>query len=219
MDRIQVKICGITTPETARLALDLGVDAVGLVFFDKSPRHVSREMARVICNALPGRVARVGVFVNLSPEEILACVRETGITHAQLHGVESNCEVLALEAAGIRVIKALFLNMQPGFSQMGSYGSSAFLLECARGALPGGNGLSWNFQKVRDLRARRPVVLAGGLTPETVSQALISARPDAVDVSSGVESTPGVKDPVLMRRFMEAVRNSRCTATRGRAFS
>ncbi|SHE89664.1 phosphoribosylanthranilate isomerase [Desulfacinum infernum DSM 9756] len=216
---MEIKICGITRREDARIAASLGVDAVGFVFYPKSPRHVSRETARDLAAALPESVARVGVFVDETVDRVLETARFCGLTHVQLHGQETPEEVAALEAQGLRVVKALFVNRAPGLDVQDRYRPTAFLVECAGVSLPGGNALAWDWASAKDRVRHRPMILAGGLDPHNVARAVRAAEPAAVDVSSGVERRPGEKDAQKMEAFVNAVRRLSPPAVEGRIFS
>ena len=144
----------------------------------------------------------VGVFVDEPVEAILDLARFCGLDLAQLHGAETPEDVAALESAGVRVVKALFANREPGFAEARRYGASGFLVECAGGTLPGGNALSWDWASARGVGAGRPLILAGGLAADNLAWAVERACPRAVDVSSGVEISPGNKDLVKVREFL-----------------
>lgn len=204
---IQIKICGLTTPEMAVRCAELGPDAVGLVFFPKSPRHVSDAVARAICEALPDDVQKVGVFVDESEHYVLEKARYCGLTAVQLHGRETPETVARLRGEGLVVLKGLFASREPSMAAAGDYDPTGFLLECGKGVLPGGNAEVWDWSGARPFGQRYPLVLAGGLSPENVAEAIAAAEPDAVDVSSGVESAPGVKDMKKIESFIAAVKS------------
>ncbi len=204
----QVKICGITTPETAEACVRLGADAIGCVFFAKSPRNISQEQAREICAAVSGRVATVGVFVNEPADTVAKIVAECGFSCAQLHGKEPQKTVDQLLGQGITVVKALFATREPYIGEAGQYCPSAYLVECGRGSLPGGNAEVWDWRGARKARQAGPLILAGGLSPDNVAAAIKEVFPDAVDVSSGVEAAPGKKDLKKVALFITAVRRS-----------
>jgi phosphoribosylanthranilate isomerase len=205
----QVKICGLMHVEEALQCAELGVDAIGLVFHAKSPRNLSIEQAGEICRALPPKVARVGVFVDEDLPFIMQRVEQCGLTAVQLHGRESASLVQQLLLDGVKVIKAVFINGVPSIRDAAIMGASAYLAECVGGPLPGGNGAVWDWAAAADLSARFPTVLAGGLSSKNVVEAIRSAAPDAVDVSSGVESSPGRKNMDKVKSFLDAVRNTR----------
>jgi len=201
-----IKICGLTRPEEAAACADLGADAIGLIFYPPSPRFVEPRAAAAICAALPPAVARVGVFVDVGVDEILATVRRGGLTGVQLHGAEPPGAVEGLRREGLLVVKALFASRPPYLEAAADYDPDAFLVECGRGRLPGGNAATWHWADARPVAARGPLILAGGLSPDNVAEALHAASPDAVDVSSGVESAPGRKDLVRVAALIRAAR-------------
>lgn len=203
---VQVKVCGLTRPDEAVDCADRGADAIGLVFYPKSPRHVDTQQAGAICHALGRRVVTVGVFVDAGFDAIMETVGACGLRGVQLHGAESPELVDRLRGQGLVVIKALFANRKPLLAHAKRYNPSAFLAECAGGPLPGGNAKAWNWSEAKALGAEHPLVLAGGLDPENVCEAIAAAGPAVVDVSSGVEASPGRKDPEKVRRFIQALR-------------
>lgn len=202
---IQIKVCGLTDAKTAAACAALKIDAIGLVFYAKSPRCVSDAQAEEITAAVNGQAAVVGVFVDESADVILKKAKRCGLTGVQLHGRERPAEVTRLIDAGLMVIKALFQKREPSFQAVSRYGPSAFLVECGRGRLPGGTAQVWDWTDARAIAAKAPVILAGGLTPENVVQAVTLGRPHAVDVSSGVEISPGKKNLVKIEEFVTAV--------------
>lgn len=214
----QVKICGLKRPEEASLCAQMGASAIGCVFFPPSPRHVSEEEARDICQALPTSVWSVGVFVNESFSGIMRKIERCGLRAAQLHGQESSELVRKLMGEGVLVIKAIFLNAMPSLSDAESYAPSAYLVECAGGALPGGNAMEWDWSAGSALAPKCPLILAGGLNAGNISHAIEVASPDAVDVSSGVELEPGRKDINKVRDFLQAVSESACSRRLRRIF-
>ena len=202
---IQIKVCGLTEAKIAAACAALEIDAVGLVFYPQSPRCVSDVQAEEIAAAVNGRAAVIGVFVDEPADEILRKVKRCGLTGVQLHGRETPAEVTQLKNEGLTVIKALFQKRDPTFQSLFRYSPSAFLLECGRGQLPGGTARVWDWTGAKAIVANAPLILAGGLTPENVSQAVRRGRPDAVDVSSGVEASPGKKDLTKIKAFVSAV--------------
>ncbi|MHC1744058.1 MAG: phosphoribosylanthranilate isomerase [Syntrophobacteraceae bacterium] len=203
----QVKVCGLTRVDEAVGCAELGADAIGLVFFPRSPRFVTDELASAIVLALPPHVAKVGVFVDESFETVVRKVRDCGLTAVQLHGKESPQMAARLMKEGVRVFKALFANASPGLDDADRYAVTAYLVECAGGVLPGGNAMSWDWGMARELARTHPIILAGGLTPANVVDAIRRACPDAVDISSGVEARPGRKDLEKVKDFLRAVRD------------
>ncbi|MFC1811654.1 phosphoribosylanthranilate isomerase [Thermodesulfobacteriota bacterium] len=201
----QVKICGLTRVEEALGCVDLGVDAIGCVFYPKSPRNLTEEMAKSISLALPRHVKSVGVFVNESFNYIMRKVERCHLKAVQLHGQEPPQTISRLRKENLLVIKALFIDRNPPLDEASRYDASAFLLECGKGKLPGGNAMVWNWEKAYGFSDKFPLILAGGLSPENVSQAVNESVPDAVDVSSAVESVPGRKDLGKVKAFMDAI--------------
>jgi phosphoribosylanthranilate isomerase len=201
----QVKICGLTRPDEAVKCAASGADAVGLVFFSKSPRYVTIDQAKAICSALPQHTSRVGVFVDDPYERIMETVRACNLNAVQLHGNEAPQLVNDLIDQGLTVIKALYMRSVPSVDLVDSYNASAYLVECAKGVLPGGNAAAWNWENAYRFGKRPPMILAGGLALENIASAVSSAQPDAVDVSSGVESAPGRKDIPKVKTFIHKV--------------
>ena len=204
--RIFVKICGITSVEDARLALDAGADALGFVFWPMSPRFVTPEAAAAITATLPSFVTRVGVFVDAAPDELARAAAVAGLDVLQLHGDEPPATLRALPR---RVLKAFRVGAGFGTEDVLAYSNAGFgvLLDTLRADLPGGTGAAFDWTLARGLRERVPfLVLAGGLRPDNVAKAIAVVRPHAVDVSSGVERSPGRKDEGKLRAFVEAVR-------------
>lgn len=190
-----LKICGITARETARLCADLGVGALGAVFFPGSPRCVTPGQARLLFEGLPETVARVGVFVDRPSGEVLDMARAAALDTVQLHGGETAADCLALHRAGFRVIKVLKTTGIPLVAAARGYPPEiGILVECGTGSLPGGNGAAWNWREAAPLATQRPFALAGGLTPHNLPAAMRLSGAVAWDMSSGVERAPGVKD-------------------------
>jgi phosphoribosylanthranilate isomerase len=208
----QVKICGLTRVDEAVACAELGANAIGCVFYPPSPRNLTDDRAREISLALPPTVCSVGVFVDEDFAGIMKRVEVCRLGAVQLHGREPAELASRLAREGIVVIKSLFVNGSPALSEAAFYGASGYLIECAGGLLPGGNAKAWNWENACSLSKEYPVVLAGGLTPENVTRAIGCAMPDAVDVSSGVELSPGRKDVKKVERFLEAV--ARCNLSK-----
>jgi phosphoribosylanthranilate isomerase len=200
-----VKICGLTTIEDAQCAAEAGAGALGFVFAD-SPRRVEVEAARVMLEACDPRPVGVGVFVNASPAEIERTLRATGCTVAQLHGAEEAHYLARLWPHG--VIKALRVGSGISEHWLEPYREAqAILLDTFVHGRPGGTGKRFDHQLAGELVARGwRIIIAGGLTPENVAEVVRTVRPYGVDVSTGVESSPGRKDHGKMRAFMAAVR-------------
>lgn len=200
--RPQVKVCGLTTAEQARACAEAGADAIGFVFHAASPRNVTPEQARGMVETLPRRIVPVGVFVAQTGAEIAAIARTAGLRTVQLHGPVMP-DPAPLRAARLRIVRVLFDLARPDPLP----DADAFLLECGRGALPGGNGQAWDWSAAAALVATlpRPCGLAGGLAAGNVAGALRASGAVAADASSSVERTPGRKDLAEVRRFVEAV--------------
>ena len=195
-----LKICGITTPETARFCADAGAGALGAVFFKKSPRHVTPRQARQLFEGLPARVARVGVFVDLPAEELSDMAREAGLDTVQLHGSETPDDIAAAQEAGFHVVKVLKVSGKKLLESARAIPATAgILVECGTGTLPGGNGAVWNWADAAPLAEMRPFALAGGLNPGNLAEAARLSQAAAWDVSSGVEIAPGIKDHGALR--------------------
>lgn len=201
----QIKVCGLTRVKDARACIDAGVDAIGLVFYPPSPRFVEPKRAARIAAAVSGQAITVGVFVDETYDTIMRTTEDCLLQAVQLHGQESPALIRRLRRQNLTVIKTLFHTRTPYFKDGAAYDASAFLLECGRGRLPGGNAESWQWQTARNIDRPKPVILAGGLTPENVATAIRRGSPDAVDVSSGVESVPGRKNPTQIKSFINAV--------------
>jgi len=201
----QIKICGLTQVAEALECASLGVNAIGCVFYPQSPRHLTDDQAREICLTLPEHVKTVGVFVNETFSQIMQRVEYCRLQAVQLHGRESPELVRRLLQENLLVLKVLFAAGEPSMEAVSEYQASAYLVECGRGKLPGGNALVWNWGNARGLGEKYPLILAGGLDPENVRQAVAAAAPHAVDVSSGVESAPGRKDLAKVKAFVNAV--------------
>lgn len=220
-----VKICGTTNLDDALAAVEAGADAVGFVFYERSPRRVDVETARQIVNELPDRVEKVGVFVDQSAERIREIVEHAGLTAAQLHGEATKASVLGApgtKKAAIATEKLIFVLpgdklADEGMLLLGAAQKEAFavLLDSGSGALPGGTGKTFDWEKTREAAQGVgfvvPIIVAGGLTPVNVGTAVRLFQPFGVDVASGVEAKPGKKDPEKVRAFVEAVRRAERT--------
>jgi phosphoribosylanthranilate isomerase len=202
---VRVKICGITKLEDAKLSAELGAHAIGLNFYDASPRCITPFAASELVRKLPMFVAPVGVFVNWASDPIVALCKAVGLSAAQLHGDET-AQIVDGVARRLPVIKALRLGQgtsTPDFSSFRS--ASAFLLDSALSGHYGGTGTTGNWHLARAAAQSHRIILAGGLTPENVGEAIRIVRPYAVDVTSGVEARPGKKDPAKLRSFFDEV--------------
>lgn len=212
----RIKICGITNIEDAVAAADAGADALGLNFYQKSPRCVALDVAKEIAAAT--QIVRVGVFVNHSPEEIRHAWNAGGLQFAQIHGDETpemlkpiaDMDIITVHriaACEVDVLARLERDRSDFLSAMGRM-PQAMLVDSAAPGEYGGTGTKANWELLRgyerQLGARTRLILAGGLTPANVAEAIRVVRPAAVDVASGVESSPGKKDPLKVRDFVAA---------------
>jgi phosphoribosylanthranilate isomerase len=204
---IKVKICGITNAEDAAAAVEAGADAVGFLFHKKSPRCAEPETVREIVKMLPPFVLPVGVFVNEEAKTVRDLMDNCGLALAQLHGDESAayCEML-----GRPVLKAIRLKDRRSFLALaelkGRAGVRGFLIDAFSPDAYGGTGQVADWALAAEAASAATVLLAGGLTPENVSQAIQQVRPYGVDVSSGVEASPGKKDHEKVRTFVQAAK-------------
>lgn len=196
----RVKICGITTPEDALAAVEAGADALGFVFYEKSPRHIFPEEAKRIISQLPPFVQTVGLFVNEQPEVVNQISKICRLGLVQLHGDETPDYCRQIEQ---RVMKAFRIRSMTCLDPIGDYRLSGCLLDAYSPAAFGGTGQSFNWEIAQEaVRRGQKIVLAGGLTPDNVAEAIHQVDPYAVDVSSGVEYAPGKKDLDKVRQFI-----------------
>jgi phosphoribosylanthranilate isomerase len=197
-----VKICGITRPQDAERAIALGATAIGFIFWPSSPRRIGLEAARSIGRVVPASVLKVGVFVDAPAQELARTVDEAGLDAVQLHGSESPALVRGLEA---RVIKAVALGSPDADAQIAQWTGTTLLLDAHDPVRHGGTGRVVDWDRAAGLASRHEVILAGGLNPENVAEAVRRVRPAGIDVSSGVEQTPGVKDLVKLAALFDAL--------------
>ncbi|MBK9139022.1 MAG: phosphoribosylanthranilate isomerase [Verrucomicrobia bacterium] len=203
----RVKICGITRTEDAIEAVAAGADALGFMFFEGSKRFVTPEVAAAICRQLPPFVAKVGVFVDAPPETMRHVAHTCGLDAVQLHGAEN--PALCASLAPLTVIKAFRVADEDSLAPLPDFPVAAWLLDSYVPGELGGTGARFNWQLAVRARAwGRPIILAGGLTPENVAEAVRQVKPYAVDVSSGVESAPGKKDASRLRAFIAAAKGA-----------
>ena len=199
-----VKICGITRSSDALHAVEHGASALGFVFWPRSPRHISPERAAAIIAALPPGVDAVGVFVNETVEGIKAVVAQSGISTIQLHGDEAPAYADALDR---RVLRAVTVGQVEQASVAWPPGTT-FLMDTADPVRRGGTGKTMNWEQAAAAARGRRIVLAGGLTPDNVADAIGTVLPFGVDVSSGVEDAPGVKNADKVARFLASARSA-----------
>jgi phosphoribosylanthranilate isomerase len=204
---LKIKICGITNQEDADIAIQEGADALGFVFYPQSPRYVQPAVAQHIIASLPPFVVPVGVFVNQDLDMVKRVFDDCGLALAQLHGDESPgfCESLHRP-----VLRAIRLRGRSSFLALaewkGRIGVRGFIVDTFSDTAYGGTGHTTDWSLAAEVAKAAPMLLAGGLTPENVQEAIRQVRPYGVDVSSGVERSPGQKDPDKIRGFIQAVR-------------
>ncbi|MBN8431040.1 phosphoribosylanthranilate isomerase [Microbulbifer salipaludis] len=201
---MRVKICGITSVEDARLAVEAGADALGLVFYPPSPRNVTPEQAAEIARAVSPFVVLTGLFVDAHPQQVEAVLDLVPLNLLQFHGGENAPYCRQFRRPYIKALR-----MKPGLNPLDAMAAfpdaRGILLDAYRKGVPGGTGDTFDWQRVPQA-SERQIILAGGLNPHNVAAAIAEAQPDAVDVSGGVEAAPGRKDAVKVREFIRAVR-------------
>jgi phosphoribosylanthranilate isomerase len=201
-----VKICGLTRPADADLAVSLGAWAIGMIFYAESPRRIDLETAAAIATSHRRRTEVVGVFVNAPLDDVLATLSSAPLTMLQLHGDEGPAYCAeAARRTGLKVMKAIRAKDSHAVKALSAYKTDFHMLDAHVPGTYGGTGERFDWDLAVAHPGRPPLVLSGGLTPDNVGDALAVARPFAADVASGVEAEPGVKDPDRMRRFFEAV--------------
>ncbi len=209
-----VKICGLSTAATLDAALQAGAGMVGFVFFSKSPRHIDWATARMLGRQAQGRAKRVALSVDADDDTLKRIVESLSPDLMQLHGSETPARVKEIgELCGLPTMKAIGVATREDLAAAGGYeGVANYLLIDAKppkdAALPGGNGRPFEWSLTRDFHAPVPWLLSGGLDPDTVAAAIASSGAHGVDVSSGVESAPGVKDEARIRAFVAAARRA-----------
>ncbi len=203
----RVKVCGITRPADAELAASLGAWALGFILWPGSKRAADPGVAAGIARALRRRLELVGVFVNQPLDEIERLADVIGFTHVQLHGDEGPqfCAAVA-QRTGCRVIKAVRVGSGADLQALERFHTDLHLLDTAAHGLRGGSGQTWDWALAAQRRSTVPALLSGGLVPENVAEGIAAVRPWGVDVASGTEASPGVKDPEKLEAFIAAVR-------------
>ena len=204
---VRVKICGITRLEDARAACEAGADALGFVFYARSPRHLAIEQARSLVTALPPFVTSVGLFVDAEPAFVRQVLKEVPLDLLQFHGGESPDECRGFGRPYLKAVR-----VRPGADLL-KYATEyhdalGLLLDAYVSGVPGGTGERFDWSLI-PAHLPKPVVLSGGLTPENVAEAVEQIRPWAVDVSSGVEARPGVKDATKVAAFIEHAKRAK----------
>ena len=205
---MQIKICGITNSDDALACAAVGVDMIGLNFYEQSPRYIRPDQARTIARTLPLSTQAVGIFVDTPIEEIRHIARDVGLHMVQLHGSESP-EMCAELARDLEIIKALRIDGGFDAQRASAYPMCTILLDTYEQRMAGGTGDvgDWELARATKKFATR-LILAGGLSPENVAQAIATVNPDGVDVCSSLESAPGVKDLERIQQFVAAARNA-----------
>lgn len=215
--RIRIKICGMTCLEDVQCSVEAGVDALGFIFYDKSPRAITPEAARQIIAQLPPFVDTVGVFVDSDLSRTIAIIQECRLGYAQLHGKESvaYCRDLVARVPLCRVLKALRIGPHSSAADAAPYRESVqgFLLDTFDKQVVGGTGAIFDWSMIARLQLDKPFLLAGGLDVNNIGAALQQVQPYGVDANSGLESAPGRKDHDLIRRFVALVRRYDAEAT------
>jgi phosphoribosylanthranilate isomerase len=203
---VRVKICGITNLADAKAAVDLGTDALGFNFYENSVRNIAPAAGYKIIRALPEKIEAAGVFVNWSPEAVIALARAVDLDTVQLHGDEPAATARVV-ANYFQVTKAMRVGKDFRLAQLKPFQSAvrAFLFDAAKFGQFGGTGQRTDWTIARRAAKTHDIILAGGLTPENVAEAILYVRPYAVDVASGVESRPGKKDRAKLRAFFSEV--------------
>jgi phosphoribosylanthranilate isomerase len=201
---VKIKICGVTNASDARVAADAGADAIGLMFYSGSPRQITMEVAQEISRSLPASVIKTGVFVDPDPSEVFAAIQLCNLNLLQFHGAETPefCQQF-----GVMTMKAFRVQNADSLAALSDFRTDAFLLDSYVAGKSGGTGETFNWDMaVKAKQFGRPIFLAGGLTPENIASAIRAVEPFGVDVSSGVEFSPGRKDPEKIRAFIAAAR-------------
>lgn len=206
--KVKVKICGITNWVDARCACDAGAHYLGFNFYRRSPRYIDPKRARSIVGRLPKNVASVGIFVNETEGEVIRMAQFVGLKYVQLHGDETPGTVSRLRRGlgTVKIIKAIRVQRPPDVRKSARFkDASAILLDGFDGHHRGGTGKSFEWPLAALVNGKKPIFLAGGVTPENVAEAIRVVRPYAIDVCSGVESSPGKKDRGKIKDLMHNV--------------
>lgn len=200
-----LKICGITRREDALFCAEAGAGALGVVFYPKSPRNITGFQAQAIFKGLPRELARVGIFVNETVETMLKTARQAGLDTVQMHGEETVDKIEAILREGFHVVQAIKRTGPPLLAAARALPLKVgILVECGRGALPGGTGTVWDWSQAAPLAQFRRFAIAGGLNPQNLAQVARESRAAGFDISSGVELAPGVKDLAAVRALMQS---------------
>ena len=202
---IPVKICGITTCEDAEIAVNYGASAIGMIFYEGSPRYIYPEKVKEWIPAIPAKMKKVGVFVNEKRKNIKTIVDKLNLDYIQLHGDESPeyCDKMIRP-----VIKVFHMGTDFDSAVLGNFQVHAFLFDTYQKDKCGGTGRSFNWDLISDLKTDTPIILSGGLNPENINEGIETVQPSAVDVNSGIESEPGIKDKVKVEKLFNTLENS-----------
>ncbi|MDO8536475.1 MAG: phosphoribosylanthranilate isomerase [Candidatus Omnitrophota bacterium] len=204
---VKIKICGITNKKDAIAAAGLGIDMMGFVFYDRSKRYVEPRIVKDIANELPQSIAKVGVFVDMNKDKILEIAEDCALDIIQFHGDETPgyCEGFR---DSYKIIKAFRIKDKTSLKGINDYNTDFYMLDAYSIKEKGGTGESFDWNIIENFEILKPVILSGGLTPDNVRGAIEKVSPYGVDVSSGVEKSPGKKDLDLMKKFVENVRKA-----------
>ena len=214
----RIKFCGITTLEDGELAVAAGAWAIGLIFWPSSPRRAGFDAAAEIAAGVKRRVEVTGVFVNATLDHVAETADAVGLTMLQLHGDEGPAYCAeAARRTGCKVMKAVRVRSGADVQALAPFHTDYHLLDSFTAGVPGGTGETFAWEIARGHRGRVPIVLSGGLTPDNVGEAIAAVHPFAVDVATGVERSPGIKDPEKLQAFAAAVRAAARLETGGRA--
>lgn len=204
---VSLKICGVTTQDDAELLAEMGVDALGVNFWPKSKRYLAPHHAAWL-RELEGKILRVGVFVNEPPELALRLMEQGYLDAIQLHGDELPDDAAEFRTVGTPFIKAIGVKTRADLERATEFGAAAILLDAHAPGIYGGTGEVFDWEVASDFRRRHPelpVILAGGITPENAGLAALSVQPAALDIASGAETTPGIKDFKKVAAFLRAL--------------
>ena len=204
-----VKICGITSCEDAEIAVNYGASAIGMIFYEGSPRYIYPDKAEEWIAAIPSKMKKVGVFVNEKWQNIKTIVEKLNLDYIQLHGDESPeyCDKMIRP-----VIKAFRVGTDFDPAVLGNFQVHAFLFDTFQKGKPGGTGRSFNWGLISGLKRDTPIILSGGLNPDNINEGIETVQPSAVDVNSGVESEPGIKDKVKVGKLFNTIKQSHYNA-------
>ena len=207
---VKIKICGITTEQAAKTAIESGADFLGFVFYPKSPRHITLDTAKSLISSLPEKISKVGLLVDPEDQDIEAITQSRSFDYLQLHGHEAPERVKEIkhQHPEIGIIKSLSITQESDVKRAVNYSHYVdwFLFDAPVASLPGGNGTPFDWNLVKSVQIEKPWFLAGGLNAGNVHEAIHTTRPSGVDVSSGVECEPGKKDLKKIKEFITAAK-------------